>query len=85
MTRNQNDAETQDSNILSKNEIFETIISSKAFETQNAQQTNKLEREYTSSQNRTKNDVCTKYERLIAKKKKTQQAKKILFLKKQEN
>ncbi len=34
MTCNQNDAETQDSNIFSKNEIFETIISLKIFEQQ---------------------------------------------------
>jgi hypothetical protein len=34
MIRNQNNAETQNSNIISKNEIFETIISSKAFKQQ---------------------------------------------------
>ncbi len=37
MTRNQNDAEAQDSNILSKNEISEIVISSKASEQQTAQ------------------------------------------------
>ncbi len=37
MTRNQNDAKTQDSNIFSKNEISETTISSKVFEQQTAQ------------------------------------------------
>jgi hypothetical protein len=37
MTRNQNDAKAQDSNIFLKNEISETIISSQAFEQQIAQ------------------------------------------------
>jgi hypothetical protein len=48
MTRNQNDAETQNLNIFLKNEILKTIISSKAFEQQIAQQTDEFDCENTS-------------------------------------
>ncbi len=47
MIRNQNDAKTQDSNIFSNNEIFETIISSKISEQQITQQTDEFDRENT--------------------------------------
>jgi hypothetical protein len=97
MTRNQNDAETQDSNIFSKNEISETITSSKIFEQQIVQQVDKFDRENTSLINhvfvvettltfsRNEKNLDEEYQRLFAVKKKTQQARKILFMKKQED
>ncbi len=48
MTHNQNNAKAQNSNTFSKNEIFETIISSKAFKQQTAQQVDEFDRENTS-------------------------------------
>jgi hypothetical protein len=52
MIRNQDNAKAQKSNILSKNEIFEKIISSKIFEQQTAQQVDEFDRENTSIINR---------------------------------
>ncbi len=48
MTHNQSDAEAQDSNTFSKNEISEIVISSKASEQQTAQQADEFDRENTS-------------------------------------
>ncbi len=89
MIRNQNDAETQNLNIFSKNKIFETIISSKTFKQQTAQQIDEFDREntsiinhvfvleITSTHNQDEKNFDEKYQRLFAIKKKTQQAKKI--------
>jgi hypothetical protein len=97
MTRNQDDAEAQDSNTLSKNEISETVISSKAFEQQTAQQANEFDREntsiishvfvleITSTFNKSEKNLDEEYQCLLAVKRKTQQARKILLMKKQEN
>jgi hypothetical protein len=97
MIRNQNDAKTQNSNIFSKNEIFQTIISSKVFKQQIAQQVDEFDREntsiinhvfvleITSTFNQDEKNLDEKYQRFLAIKKKTQQAKKFLFMKKQEN
>ncbi len=94
MTRNQSDAEAQDSNILSKNEISEIAISSKASEQQTAQQADEFDRENTSLINhvfvleitstfsKSEKNLDEEYQRLFTIKKKTQQAKKILFMKK---
>ncbi len=95
MTRNQNDAKTQNSNTFSKNEISKTIISSKAFKQQIVQQTDEFDREntsiinhvfvleITSTFNKNEKNLDEKYQRFLAIKKKTQQTKKILFMKKQ--
>ncbi len=97
MIRSQDDAEVQDSNTFSKNEISETVISSKAFEQQTAQQTDEFDREntsiinhvfmleITSTLNRSEKNLNEEYQRLLAIKRKTQQAKEILLMKKQEN
>jgi hypothetical protein len=97
MIHNQNDAKTQDSNIFSKNEISETIISSKAFEQQTVQHVDEFDREntsfinhvfvfkITSTLNWNEKNLDEEYQRLLAIKRKTQQAKKILFMKKQKN
>ena len=97
MIRNQINAETQNSNIFSNNEIFETITSSKAFEIQNVQQLNENEIKNTSIidhvsiqktasiNNKIEKNLEDEYHRLLAIKKKTQQAKKIMLIKKQEN
>jgi hypothetical protein len=97
MTRNQSDAEAQDSNIFSKNEIFETITSSKTSEQQTVQQVDEFDRENTSlishvfvvettsTFNRDEKNLDEEYQRFLAVKKKTQQARKILLMKKQKN
>jgi hypothetical protein len=97
MIRNQSDAKAQDSNILSKNEISETIISSKVFEQQTTQQVDEFDcentsiinhvfvLEITSTLSRNEKNFDEEYQRLFAIKRKTQQTKKILFMKKQEN
>ncbi len=97
MIRNQNDAEAQDFNTFSKNEIFETIISSKIFEQQIVQQTDEFDRENTSLINyvfvleitstfsQSEKNLDEEYQRLFAIKRKTQQTKKILLMKKREN
>ncbi len=94
MIRNQKDAEAQDSNIFSKNEILKTIISSKASEQQIAQQADEFDREnttiidhvfvleITSTFSKSEKNLDEEYQRLFTIKKKTQQAKKILFMKK---
>ncbi len=97
MIRNQNDAKAQDSNIFSKNEIFEIIILLKTFEQQIVQQNDEFDREntsiinhvfvfkITSIFNREKKDLDKKYQCIFAIKRKTQQAKTILLMKKQED
>jgi hypothetical protein len=97
MTHSQNDAEAQDSNTFSKNEIFEIVISSKASEQQTAQQADEFDREntsiishvfvfeITSTLSRDEKNLDEEYQRLLAIKRKTQQARKILLMKKQEN
>ncbi len=97
MTRNQNETNAQNSNILSNNEILETTISTKTFEQQIAQQINEFDREntliinhvfvfeITSTFNQDEKNFDEEYQRLLAIKRKTQQAKKILLMKKQEN
>jgi hypothetical protein len=97
MTRNQNDAEAQNSNIFSKNEISEIVISSKASKQQTIQQVDEFDREntsiishvfvleITSTFSRDEKNLDEEYQRLLAVKKKTQQARKILLMKKQEN
>ncbi len=97
MIRNQSDAEAQDSNTFSKNEISEIVISSKAFEQQTAQQVDEFDRENTSIINhvfvleitstfsRDEKNLDEEYQRLFAIKRKTQQTKDILLMKKQKN
>ncbi len=82
MTRNQNDAKAQNSNTFSKNKVFETIISSKAFKWQTTQQTDEFDREntsiinhvfvleITSTFNQNEKNLDEKYQRFFAIKKK---------------
>ncbi len=97
MIRSQDDAEAQDSNTLSENEIPETAISSKASEQQTAQQADEFDREntslishvfvleITSTLSRDEKNLDEEYQRLLAVKRKAQQAREILLMKEQEN
>ncbi len=97
ITRNQNNAKTQNLIIFLNNEICEIIILSKVFKQQIVQQVNKFDQKNTSiinhvfvlkitltfSQN--EKNFNEEYQRFFAIKRKTQQKKKILFMKKQKN
>jgi hypothetical protein len=97
VTRGQVGADVPDSNTLSGNEVPGTTTASEAPEVQDAQQIEEIEREDTPAtsrasvqgtspaRGRVEEDLEGEYQRLLAAKKKAQQAREIQLMKDQEN